>query len=368
MAERRTAPNWPKELPPTKGPFKPQLKEYTPRLMKHVIGCDIEEEEIEWIWEPYIPKGKLTIIEGDPGIGKSWITCVIAKAIAEGGLLPGMPHARPPAKVILCSAEDGIADTQVPRLNLLGANMETKSRIVFIDEIFQLDLHGVQDLKLIIEEYSVAIVFIDPIQAFLGTKMDMNKTNEVRALMTSLAIIAEDTGCAIIAVRHLRKAGAGQSGKDIYAGSGSIDFTASARSVLAVTTARDGQPLVKHIKSNLRAKGPVLAYDLNDNSDFGISPFSWIESYVELVEDVRGPKVCTTRKREDCADFIFDLLKDGNKPAAAMTSLCLKEGYKMGTIKRAKKDRDVLSKKLGNGNWVWYLKDREGFADEKTEA
>ncbi len=362
MKERRTAPNWPKEDPITKGFFATQKQKYIPRMMKHVIGCDIEEEEIMWLWSPYIPRGKVTLIEGDPGIGKSWTTCMIAKAVAEGSFLPGQSVGFPPAKVLLCSAEDGIADTQVPRLNQLGTSRDAMSRIIFIDEIFQLNYNGVQDLKHIIEEYSISVVFIDPIQAYLDTKMDMNKTNEVRALMTILAEVAYDTGCAIVAIRHLRKSGAGQSNKEIYAGSGSIDWTASARSVIAITTARDGQPIIKHIKSNLKPKGPVLAYNLDDNAEFGISPFTWVTDYAELPEDVREPKISTTRKREDCADFIFDLLKDGEKSATEMRAICLKEGYKMGTIKNSKKERNVLSKKLGNGDWVWYLKDREGIS------
>ena len=357
----KTAPKWTKAQKkpiPVKG--APSGEPRPPKLLACSLLSEVEPEYIKWLWYPYIPAGKLTIIEGDPGLGKSWIGCAIAKAIAGGLTLPGMKHALPPAKVLLAGAEDGVADTLVPRLIAMKADL---GKIFHIDDIFILDKHGLRSLESTMVEYAVAIVFIDPLVAYLGGKMDMNKANEVREVMEGLKQVSERTGAAIVVIRHLRKAGG--KGKDIYAGLGSIDFTAAARSVLMVTETKKGENIISHIKHNNTARGQAMSYAINKGPEdpehpgqYGPGDFEWTGWYKGADEEatMEPQKVCTKSKRKKCEAFLFDLLRDGSKSASECQSLLLAAGFKMSTIKLAKKGL-VGSDKQENG-WIWYLTDR----------
>jgi RecA-family ATPase len=204
---------------------------------------------VAWLWEPYIPRGKLTSIEGDPGVGKSWFTMALAAQISRGEQLPGVKRAVEPASVLLLTAEDGPADTIRPRLDAVGADV---SRVDVIPAVLPFDAAGVNKLKAEIGALKPALVIIDPIVAYLPEQTDMNSASAVRPILARLAKVAEETGVAIAFVRHLAK---GNRDKAIYRGLGSIDFTAACRSVLMVGfDPNDGDKrVVAHGKSNLAA-------------------------------------------------------------------------------------------------------------------
>src|SRR5262245_9804423 len=161
--------------------------------------ADIEPEPVEWLWEPYIPKGKLTSIEGDPGVGKSWLTMALTAQISRGERLPGAKHAVGPAPILLLTAEDGAADTIRPRLDAAGANVK---RVHAITGPLLFDKAGAATLKREIECVAPVLVIIDPIVAYLPEKTDMNSASAVRPILARLAQVAEETNTAIIFVRH----------------------------------------------------------------------------------------------------------------------------------------------------------------------
>ncbi len=368
MAERMTAPTWrPEDRLENIGyaPLKPITSETTKtdKVMDCYTMSEVEREYVRFLWDPYIPAGKLTLLEGDPGIGKTWISIALACCIAGGETLPGMKGSHVPQKVLYATCEDGIHDTLKGRIEDFGANFEAQSNIFCPKDLFTLDEDCLQMLQNTLDEFACGIVFIDPIVGYLEAGMDMNKANEVRSVMKKLHAIAEHTGAAIIAIRHLRKSPAGGKGKGntLYDGIGSIDFTGAARSVIQVRQDKLGQCYIAHEKSNLAFKGPRLAYSVDYTEEFGVCPFKWTGEYSDADFD-DGSSVCTTRKKDECSTFIFDLLRDGEQPAVQLREDCLKAGYSVSTIKRAKKECGVLSKKLGNGGWVWYLEAREGIA------
>lgn len=354
--------------------LKPAAPTATPKKLRTICMDDVEPEVMRWLWYPYIPAGKLTIIEGDPGIGKSWITCAIAKAVAGGEALPGQegrPLA-PPQRVLLCSAEDNPADTISPRLRAMGANLKL---IHFVNENFTLDKQGIRALEETMRDAAATIVFIDPIVAYLGGKMDMNQANEVREVMTPLAQAAERTGCAIVVVRHLRKA---SSDTAIYRGIGSIDFTAAVRSVLAVTYARDGKTkLVRHIKHNNTPEGPTLSFDIEKGVEtltaegtpsgiWTVGAFKWGPTFVE---DEYGPPKGINRTPKSCQkaqEFLVSFLKQGPQPALDVIRAAEAAGIAETTLKRAKTGLVVSDKELNQ--WVWRLTIPDAGASElKTE-
>lgn len=314
---------------------------------------DVQEEEVHWVWYPYIPAGKLSLIEGDPGQGKSWITCAIAADLSSGRALPGMRDALPPQKILMLSAEDGLGDTVKPRIRMLNGNLDN---IFVSDDYFILDPKGLRDMEDMMVRSAATIVFMDPIVAYMGGKIDMHRANEVRGLMTQLSESAKRTGSAIVAVRHLRKGGNDNKvGKAIYAGIGSIDFTAAVRSVMQVQETKGGTKFMYHAKHNLTPKGESLAYKLVKDH------FEW-EGVLPMQEAEHARKVSTkSRAIADAQQFMFDVLKDGPVSAVDMEQKAADNGIVFATLQRAKAGI-AYSKKTPQG-WVWHLEARRGMGD-----
>jgi len=209
--------------------FEPKAVETTGVGLSIVRMVDVEPEEVGWLWRPYIPLGKLALLEGDPGIGKSWITAALACAVSLGRGLPGMQSFNQ-GNVLMLSAEDGLADTLRPRLDAVGADV---SRVFALNEPLTFDELGLLRLEAAIIEHAPILLTVDPLFAFTGGKMDIHRANECRTVTARLAAISERHGCSIVAVRHLGKSrGLGHA---LNAGIGSIDLVAAARSVLLCT-------------------------------------------------------------------------------------------------------------------------------------
>ena len=177
--------------------------------LKMIRMSEIQSQEIEWLWYPFIPYGKLTIIQGDPGDGKTTMVLNLAAKLSKGEALDENMKVTEPVNVIYQTAEDGLADTVKPRLELAGADCE---RIIVIDE-------SDKSLSMVDERLEEAIVrtgarllILDPIQAYLGGGMDMNRANEARDMTKKLGALAEKTKCAIILIGHMNKACPAQKG------------------------------------------------------------------------------------------------------------------------------------------------------------
>lgn len=312
-----------------------------------VCLADVEPEEVEWLWHPYIPIGKVTSIEGDPGLGKSWLLMAIAAAISKGGEgLLGKPAAAP-ATCLLISAEDGLADTIRPRLDGLGADVK---RIHALDQTPIADEKGVALLEKHIGELHPALVVIDPLVAYMGGKIDMNKANQTRQIMAGLAQLAEKYRCAIVVLRHLSKGG---QDKAIYRGIGSIDITAACRSVLLVAVdPNDGsRRVVAHIKSNLAANGQAIGFAIVDGD------FQW-HGYVDVTpEQMLAPDSAQNERRsalKEAEEFLCAALENGQRLATEICELANQNGISESTLKRAKRKLKIESHKEGD-IWFWIL-------------
>lgn len=330
---RKSAPKW---TVPSKTPSVHSPSENPAPKVKWVKASSIEPEEIDWLWYPYIPASSVTSIEGDPGVGKSWLTCAIASAISTGRPLPGQRPGRVPNRVIMLNGEDSLEHTIVPRLIAMEANLDN---IIFPDRAFTLTPEGISTLEEQMRSATATIVFIDPIQLFLGSKIDMNRANEVRGFMDGLMWAARRTKSAVIIVRHLRKAG---SGTAIYRGLGSIDFTASVRSVLQVSREDDGAEtrLVRHEKSNYEKFGYDFTYTIEDGK------FIWGQQGARL-------GVSTTKKSSKAKAFLTSALAAGPVAASEMSALAADAGIHWSTLVRAKPGL-VESVKVGDA-WFWSL-------------
>lgn len=197
----------------------------SPKTVPMICMSDVEQTEVDWLWYPYIPFGKLTIVQGNPGEGKTFFAMQLAAACTNQKFLPEMEPFEP-FNMIFQTAEDGLGDTVKPRLLSAEADLQ---RVLVIDDTEHPLTLADDRIEKAIRENNARLMVIDPLQAFLEANVDMNRANEVRPVFRKLADIAQSTGCAIVMIGHLNKASGTQS---TYRGLGSIDIAAVVRSIL----------------------------------------------------------------------------------------------------------------------------------------
>ena len=276
----------------------PESEEMVPMLCYE----DIEQTSVEWLWFPYIPFGKLTIIQGNPGEGKTYFAMMLTAACTNRKLFPNMEDIEP-FNVIYQTAEDGMGDTIKPRLVEAGADL---SRVMVIDDTEEALTLSDDRIEKAVRQNHVRLVIIDPVQAFIGADVDMNRANEVRPVFRKLGMIAEKTGCAIVLIGHLNKSSGTQS---TYRGLGSIDIMAAVRSLIFIGKVRKDPTtrVLIHEKSSLAPPGETMAFKLGDEEGF-----RWVGAYEisadELLDGKEGK--ATETKLERGAKLIRELLAD----------------------------------------------------------
>lgn len=202
--------------------------EETKTELQMIKMSEIQSQEVSWLWYPFIPYGKLTIVQGDPGDGKTTLILNIAAKLSKGEGIDNEMRLSELVNVIYQSAEDGLADTVKPRLELAGADCE---KILVIDEKDKSLSMVDERLEEAIARTKARMLILDPIQAYLGGGMDMNRANEARDMTKKLGVLEEKYQCAVVLIGHMNKAA---GNKAAYRGMGSIDFFAVTRSVLLV--------------------------------------------------------------------------------------------------------------------------------------
>ena len=263
---------------------------------------DIEQTSVEWLWFPYIPFGKLTIIQGNPGEGKTYFAMMLTAACTNRKLFPNMEDIEP-FNVIYQTAEDGMGDTIKPRLVEAGADL---SRVMVIDDSEEALTLSDDRIEKAVRQNHVRLVIIDPVQAFIGADVDTNRANEVRPVFRKLGMIAEKTSCAIVLIGHLNKSSGTQS---TYRGLGSIDIMAAVRSLIFIGKVRKDPTtrVLIHEKSSLAPPGETMAFKLGDEEGF-----RWVGAYEisadELLDGKEGK--ATETKLERGAKLIRELLAD----------------------------------------------------------
>ena len=267
---------------------------------------DVVSKEVEWLWYPYIPYGKITIIEGDPGEGKTTLVLKLAAALSMGLPLPCDDDKEyEPIHIIYQTAEDGIEDTIKPRLEKAGADC---SMIRVIDETDK-ELSMTDDrLEQAIIETGARLIILDPIQAYIGATVDMHRANEIRPVLKHLGIIAEKHNCAIILIGHMNKA---SGSKSTYRGLGSIDIQATARSVLLVARLRD-KPNIRimaHDKSSLAPAGDAINGRFTERQK---QVYDIVLAANRKIVEAAKPGMTTKELNEVCKDVLADgLMKLG---------------------------------------------------------
>jgi len=325
-----------------------------------VVSMDtVRRSPVTWLWWPYIAQGKLSMVDGDPGIGKSLLMTQLAANLSKGHRLPdqegkptfatGGPHV-----TVMLSTEDGLEDTLKPRLEDAGADC---SKIKVLtgwkdanDDVHAFSFQDMPQLEKVLKEYDPRLVIIDPIQAYLGSGVDMHRANETRPLLDALRRLAEQYNCAIVCIRHPAKSS--QGGKALHRGLGSVDFIGAARTGLFVEQhpLDETKVLVAQSKSNIGPLGRTLIFskeggqfewcgrsrlsaEMLAGSGRGPDPYAFLEAVLWL-----------ERRLEDGPPLASTVLKDEAE----------EEGISFPTLRRAKKALRVDSRKTGE-TWDWWL-------------
>jgi len=326
------------------------LREKTKKKAVPMIRMsEVQQTEVDWLWYPYIPFGKLTIIQGNPGEGKTFFAMQLAAACTNRKFLPQMEPFEP-FNMIFQTAEDGLGDTVKPRLLSAEADLE---RVLVIDDTDNPLTLADERIENAIRENNARLVIIDPLQAFLGANVDMNRANEVRPIFRRLAEVAQATNCAIVMIGHLNKSSGSQS---TYRGLGSIDITAVVRSLLFIGKVRTDPTtrVIVHEKSSLAPPGQSLAFSLGDEKGF-----RWIGAYDISAEDLLagGEGNKTELKQEQAVKLIEEFLSEGRKVSIAeINKEATERGISERTVRLARNSMGdkIASERQGKDWWIWF--------------
>ena len=308
------------------------------------LYSDVEEKEIEWLWYPYIPYGKITLLQGDPGDGKSTCMLHLAASLSIGRMLPGGVETSVQNVIYQC-AEDNVNDTIKPRLIQAGADCD---RIAFIEASSGMSVNDARIAKAI-EEFHARLLILDPIQAFLSQDGDMQSASKVRSVLRKLALIAEKYRCAVVLIGHLTKG----NGRNLYRGLGSIDIAAIARSVLMI--GRDEKnPEIRYlfpVKSSLAPESCGYSFLIDKESGL-----QWLGRYRESTDSVmmrEAKRDTPIRKLEQAKNLLKYMLLEEDRHSKEILKTMEALGISERTVRSAVKEIGVQSVRYGN-IWFWH--------------
>lgn len=313
-----------------------------------IKASDIKPKEVKWLWYPYIPFGKVTLLQGDPGDGKSKFMLSLAALLSNGYPLPFSDEKDMESiTIIYQTTEDDAEDTVVPRFNSAGGNGDN---LIFIKEDRKSLSFGDDRIREAIEKYNAKLLILDPLSSYIGEDCSMNNANEIRTEFNHLIAVAKDTGCAIVIIAHMNKM---RDTNPLYRTNGSIDIAGAARSILAITRAANKEtPTERYlvqVKSNLAPTGSAILFEVTES---GVNFISELEMTAEEAFVSLAPKIGRPNEIElQVQSSIKELLKDGDMLATDCEAILESKGFKKSTIKKAKRNLGVSSYKSG---FVWY--------------
>jgi len=337
--------------------------EWTPKI---TYLSDVQPERVRHLWRGYIPLGKLTVVDGDPGLGKTTVLLDIGARLTTHTPMPDgtVSDLDGPAGVVILTAEDGLADTIRPRLDAAGADV---SRVVALeclvngDEERSLSLTDLTAIEAAVRAVDAKLVIIDPLMAFLSSETNSYRDQDMRRILAPLARLAERLECAIVVIRHLSKGGGANA---VYRGGGSIGIIGAARCGLLVASDPDDATGARRIiavtKSNLAAMPSALAYTLQPAVN-GTASVAWEGATAHTAKQLLAlPEEEGERgARDEAADILRQSLAMGPRPAKEITDVAAKAGISAKTLRTAREKLGVRARREGGmadeGHWVWEL-------------
>ena len=322
---------------------------------KYIRLSDIESTETEWLWYPYIPLGKITLMTADPGTGKTFLALYLTAQVSTGRPFYGESVYREPAVAVYQTAEDGVADTIKPRLEPMRPNFE--NILVFNEEKESLSLSS-EHIEEIMKELSPKLMIFDPLQAYLGAGVDMHRANEVRPVLGRIAHLAEKYKCAVIFIMHNSKSAQNSA---LLRSLGSVDIPAVARSMLVLANNPDkqGGKIMCHEKSSLAAHGRSVLFEIAPQyGGIAFEGFSDLKAD-DVISSHREGRKKSSAKLDEVCDSLLELFdKNGRLEVSSIKDLCDSLGCSHATLYRAKKELQIENDSSGFGKdkrIVWTL-------------
>jgi len=318
-----------------------------------IITMDqIKAEKVDWLWTNRIPMGRLTLIDGDPAAGKSWLSLAVASEVSRGEALPFGRNPAGPANVLLMSCEDGYSDTVRPRLDQLGADV---SRIAIPNPGRGLStaMLNASFIEQAVKQLGPALVIIDPIIAFAGRK-NTTQSDDVRQLLSPLMGLSERHAFACLIIRHFTKQ---VDVRAMYRGGGAVDFMAACRSAFIIVESEEepGTRVMAQVKNSLGPKSPSLSFRIDSDG------FHWgsevdIDAEGLLAAHRTGSRDKEKGQLELAKRFLEETLSAGSSPSNKVKAKAQEAGISNATLWRAKDLLEIkASKERGTGEWWWRL-------------
>lgn len=306
---------------------------------------NVEPKPVDWLWYPYVPFGKITVIQGDPGEGKSTFALNMLALLTKGKPMPdGFKPPHPCVAIYQC-AEDGVADTIKPRLEQAGADCDKVAYIEDNDITLTLEDGRIESA---IKETGASVFIVDPIQAFIPPDSDMQSATKMRSILRKLAATAEKYRCAVILIGHMNK---GSSNKVLYRGLGSIDIPAIARSVLMISRDefRPGMRYMYPIKSSLAPEGPAIGFTFKEGGGL-----EWQGRYNLNTSELLDSVTVKSTKRDRARAKLIQMLETGDRPAKEVYASLSSIGVGSRTVEKVKKELQISAYRSG-GIWYWRI-------------
>ena len=314
------------------------------------LYSSVSESTVDWLWYPYIPFGKITLLQGDPGCGKSTLMMSIIASLSTGKYTPDGQRQKKPLHVIYQCSEDSISDTIKPRLTAAGADC---SNVAFLEE--ETDWLTIDDdrIRRAIADFNAKLLVIDPVQAYLGDA-DISSISGMRRVLRQLALWASMYDCAIVLVGHLNKR---QGAKELYRSLGSIDLIASARSVIQIEpySVMPEVAVLHHIKSSLSMKGKDMFFRINEKHSI-----QWLdpEDIAALIDGEIQYDYSRMNKQAQAAELLRTILVGGPMRVSDVQALFREKHISEKTIYLAKKTLGIQSTRK-DGAWYWQISENK---------
>ncbi len=308
------------------------------------LYSNVTATNVDWLWYPYIPFGKITLLQGDPGCGKSTVMMNIISAISNGSFSPDGRKIKKPMHVIYQCSEDGAGDTIKPRLTAAGADC---SNVAFLDEEMDWLTLGDEKIRRAIADFNAKLLVIDPVQAYLGDA-DISNAAGMRKMLRQLAVWASLYDCAIVLIGHLNKK---EGSKDLYRSLGSIDLIAAARSVIQISTTDNDSDVrvLHHIKSSLTPKGHDQYFTIDSQRRV-----QWLEGEGPAAPDGLDIPTPKMNKQTQAANMLMVMLEAEPMKASEVQALFSRANISERTLLSVKKEMGIRSIKK-DGVWYWQL-------------
>lgn len=333
---------------------------------------ELEAQKTKWLWFPYIPRGKITLMTADPGTGKTFFSLYLAAMVTNGAPFFGQESfaVRVPQTVIYQTAEDGLADTIKPRLLTIRPEANLKFFKAFDESKRTIDFSSTPEIiEKIMKDQHPALMIFDPLQAYLGANVDMHRANEVRPVLANIGRLAEEYECAVILIMHNSK----MSTDPLYRALGSIDFVGIARSMLIMGKHPDDshKRVVCHEKSSLAAPGDSIVFHI-DPSNGGIvfDEFSDLKA-VDVLNAKKKTREKPSIRLDEAVEMLRELLgEEGWTELSQVKTLEAASGVSERSMQRAKKELGLETLMIGYGNtkctyWLHPDIDKEKFKKER---